>query len=353
MKNNKEKFDLLTTVQQGGCSAKLPPQLLNRILEKIEFQSNMNLIVDASTQDDAAVWKLNEETAIIYTTDFFPPVCSEPYQFGQISAANALSDIYAMGGEALTALNIVMFPSDNIDISVLTEILKGGSDKAEEAGIVIAGGHTIDDYPPKYGLAVIGKVHPDKIITNDRAKKSDVLILTKPLGTATIIAGKRLGEVSEANYTAALESMKLLNKKASELMQKYNVQCATDVTGFSLTGHALEVARASNVTVKIETDRLPLLQGAYELTDMACIPGASFRNLKYVEDYVTFKRDLDYNMKMLTLDAQTSGGLLIFCPESSSGKLLDELKNTYYPHSSIIGEVVEREERKKNFVILD
>lgn len=348
----KNKFDLLTTVQQGGCSAKLPPQLLNRILDIIGFQSDKNLLVDASTNDDAAVWKLNEETAIIYTTDFFPPVCSDPYQFGQISAANALSDIYAMGGEALTALNIVMFPSERIDISVLTEILKGGSDKTKEAGIIIAGGHTIDDYPPKYGLAVIGKVHPDKIITNKRAKKSNVLILTKPIGTATIIAGHRIGEVSGDNYITALESMKLLNKKASELMQKYNVQCATDITGFSLIGHALEVARASNVTIKIETDKVPLLKGAYELTDIACIPGASFRNLKYVENYVTFESDLDYNLKMLALDAQTSGGLLICCPESTSENLLFELKNSFYPHSSIIGEVIEREESEKNFVVL-
>ncbi len=348
----KNKFDLLTTVQQGGCSAKLPPQLLNRVLDKIEFQSDKNLLVDASTHDDAAVWKLNEETAIIYTTDFFPPVCSDPYQFGQISAANALSDIYAMGGEALTALNIVMFPSERIDISVLTEILKGGADKAEEAGIIIAGGHTIDDFPPKYGLAVIGKVHPNKIITNKRAKKSDVLILTKPIGTATIIAGHRIGEVSEDNYTVALESMKLLNKKASELMQKYNVKCATDITGFSLIGHALEVAKASNVTIKIETDRVPLLKGSYELTDIACIPGASFRNLKYVEDYVTFKGDLDYNLKMLTLDAQTSGGLLICCPDSNVENLLFELKNSFYPYSSIIGQVVEKKGGKQSDIII-
>jgi selenide,water dikinase len=335
-------FDLLTTVEQGGCSAKLPAQLLDKILKKFPSDFHQNLLVGLNTSDDAAVWKIDQNIAIIQTADFFPPLCSDPFEFGQIAAANALSDVYAMGGSAIIALNLVMFPSDQIDISVLKEILKGGVAKVKEAGAVLAGGHTIDDYPPKYGLAVTGTVHPGKVITNDNAKAGEILILSKPIGTGTIIAGQRLQEVSKKNHQNALECMKLLNKSGAEVMQKYNVRCATDITGFSLLGHALEMAEASNLKVKIKASQVPLLEGAYKLTDMGCIPGAAFRNLKYVENRAHFSQSLDYNLKMLMLDAQTSGGLLISCEKMNAGNLIEDFKLAGYPDTAIIGEVIQK-----------
>lgn len=341
----KNSFDLLTTVEQGGCSAKLPAQLLEGILKDIPFIDSENLLVGNKTRDDALVWKLSNEIAIIQSTDFFPPICSDPYEFGQITAANALSDIFAMGGKAITALNLVMFPSARIDISVLKEILKGGADKTIEAGAVLAGGHTIDDYPPKYGLSVTGIVHPEKIITNSKAKAGDILILTKPLGTGVITAGKKIKEVSKTDYQAALNEMKLLNKNAAEIMQKYNILCATDITGFSLLGHGLEIAEASKTTLIINASDVPLLNRAYDLIDMGCIPGAAFRNQSYVDEKVSFHSKLDYNLKMLLLDAQTSGGLLMSCNKNIENKVVADLKKSGYSNTAVIGNVIEKQEK--------
>ncbi|MBU0765404.1 MAG: selenide, water dikinase SelD [Bacteroidetes bacterium] len=341
----KTSFDLLTTVEQGGCSAKLPAQLLYSILKDIPAFVSENLIVGNETHDDAFVWKLDEETALVQTTDFFPPVCSDAYEFGQIAAANALSDIYAMGGRAITAMNLVMFPSSRIDISVLKEILMGGADKVKEAGAVLAGGHTIDDYPPKYGLSVTGIIHPEKIITNNRAKEGEMLILTKPIGTGVIIAGKRINEVSESDYRSALNEMKLLNKNAAEIMQKHNIRCATDVTGFSLLGHAMEMAEAGNVTLVINANDVPLLNRAYDLIDMGCIPGASFRNLAYLNDKIAYGSKLDYNLKMLLFDAQTSGGILMTCGKNVADKIIADLKKTEYPYATLIGKVIKKQDK--------
>lgn len=338
MTNANPIFDLLTTVEYGGCSAKLSPTELDQLLSRLLPARSEKLLVSSDTHDDAAVYKMTEDTALIYTTDFFPPICSDPYEFGQIAAANSLSDVYAMGGKALLALNIILFPSTKIPMEALYQILKGGQDKVAEAQAMIVGGHTIDDYPPKYGLAVIGTVHPDKIITNAQSKPGDVLILTKPVGSGIIIAGKRINEVSDEHYQSALDNMKLLNEKGADLMQKYEIRSATDITGFSLLGHALKMAKASQVTFKLESEKIPLLQGAYELADMGCIPGACFRNQSFTENDTIFE-NIDYNIKMLMLDAQTSGGLLISCPESRATDLLSELKMSGYPHSTIIGTV--------------
>lgn len=340
-----KKFDLLSTVEQGGCSAKIPAQLLDKILKEIPFSFSENLIVGNESHDDALVYKISDDVAIIQTTDFFPPVCSDPYEFGQIAAANCLSDIYAMGGKAITALNLVMFPSAKLDISILKEILLGGNDKIIESGAVLAGGHSIDDDPPKYGLAVTGIVHPDKIITNNSAKPGDVLILTKAIGTGAIIAGKRIDEVTDAQYQAAIDSMKQLSNKASDIMQKFNIKCATDITGFSLLGHGLEMAASSKVSIDIYSDKVPLFDRAYELIDMGCIPGAAFRNLNYVEDNVCFDDKLDYNLKMLMLDAQTSGGLLISCKKDFVDDIINELISAGYSNANVIGEVRKKAEK--------
>ncbi|HON10072.1 MAG TPA: selenide, water dikinase SelD [Chitinispirillaceae bacterium] len=335
-------FDLLSTVEYGGCSAKISALQLSEALKDIPRIKDRNLLVDIETHDDAGVYRINDDLALIQTTDFFPPVCSDPVNFGRIAAANAMSDVYAMGGSVLTAMNLVMFPSKRIPLSVLKDILKGGQEKVSEAGGVIVGGHTIDDFPPKYGLAVTGTIHPEKIITNAAAQKGDLLILTKPLGTGVIIAGKRVGLVNETHYQAALDSMMLLNKRGAEIMQEFGVRCATDITGFGLLGHALKMADASGVTFLIESQTVPFFEGAYELAEMGCIPGAGFRNQEFIEKNTEFARDLDYNRRMLLLDAQTSGGLFMSVPELYAGNVLKALRESGYPQSEIIGKVVER-----------
>lgn len=338
-------FDLLSTVEYGGCSAKLSPKELDKILAQLPCPVSDRLMVSSDTSDDAAVYRLNDEIALIFTTDFFPPLCSDPYEFGQIAATNSLSDIYAMGGTPLMSLNLIMFPSTKIPSEVLLEILKGGQNKVSETGSLIVGGHTIDDYPPKYGLAVIGTVHPDKIITNSNAKAGDVLILTKALGMGIIIAGKRLNEVSDADYQNALSYMKLLNKKGCEIMQKYSLRAATDITGFGLLGHALKMAKASEVSMEIYSSKIPVLNGAYDLAEMGCIPGGAFRNQDYCETSV-FSDDIDYQIKMIMFDAQTSGGLLMCAPEHCAEEILSELKAEGYPQSTIIGKVIPKNEKQ-------
>lgn len=342
MKNN---FDLTKTVENGGCSAKLPAGLLKEIVKKIPVLESENLLVGSDKSDDALVYKINNDTAIIQTTDFFPALCPDPYTFGQIAAANALSDIAAMGGTPITALNIVMFPSAALDIEILQEILRGGAEKVIEAGAVLAGGHTIDDTVPKYGLAVTGTVHPDKIITNDKAEPGDILILTKAIGTGTIAAGKKIDEVSEDDHITALNSMKQLNNPAAEIMQNYNIKCATDITGFSLAGHAIEIAEASSVSLEINLNKTPFFDGALDLTELGCIPGASFRNMRYLENKIKFSEDLDYNHKMLAFDAQTCGGLLICAKANQADNIISDLKNSGYNKTSIIGKVYNQSEK--------
>lgn len=338
-------YDLLSTVEYGGCSAKLSPKQLSEVLDKLPKVSDEKILVDIDTHDDAGVYKLNDEQALIFTTDFFPPVCSDPYTFGQIAAANALSDVYAMGGTPILALNLMMFSANKMPMDAYTAILQGGFDKVQEAGAFTVGGHTIEDFPPKYGLAVVGLVHPSKLVTNAQAQAGDLLVLTKPLGIGTIVAGQRLEMVSQANYQAALEQMSLLNKTAAGLMAKYNVKAATDVTGFGLLGHGLKLAEASRVSMHIHSDALPLLPGAYELMDSGCVPGAAFRNLEYCEKSLKFRPGVDYSLKMLALDAQTSGGMLICVKAEQASALVDELLATgLHPQTAIIGEVVPQEE---------
>ena len=334
------KFDLLTTVEYGGCSAKLPAQKLEEILSKLPKSHHPKLLVGIDTHDDAGVYQISDDIALIQTTDFFPPICSDSYEFGQIAAANSLSDVYAMGGKPLTALNLMMFPDDKISLDVYSEILRGGNDKVLEAGAVVIGGHTINDFPPKYGLAVTGVVHPEKIITNSQATPGEVLILTKPLGNGIIVSGEKIGEVTQKDYQYSLNYMKLLNNTASQIMQKYNVCAATDITGFGFLGHALKIAIASKVSLKIYSEEIPLLPGAYELADLGCIPGAAFRNQEYIEPNCIFEK-VDYNRKMIMFDAQTSGGILMSVKKENAEKILQDLKENNLPHSKMVGEVIE------------
>lgn len=341
--NSSMAFDLLSTVETGGCSAKIPPRALEELLKDFPVPSDPRILVDISSHDDAGVYKINDETALVITTDFFPPMVSDGYDFGLVAATNSISDVYAMGGTPLVALNIMMFPSTRIPMEVYRDILRGGNDKAKEAGISIIGGHTIDDYPPKYGLAVVGTVHPERIITNSGIMAGDELILTKPLGTGIILAGHRLKMTSPGQLDAAITAMKQLNREGAVLMQKYGVRGATDITGFGLAGHALKMARASGVTIRIDLKQVPLLAGTYDLAEQGCIPGAAFRNLDYTEGETRLNANIDYSLKMIAHDAQTSGGLLMaVAPEKVSGLLL-ELRASGHPEAAVIGKAVTKE----------
>lgn len=340
------EFDLLTTVALGGCSAKLSPVQLGEILAKLPKVEHPNLMVGIETHDDAGVYKLNEETALIYTTDFFPPMCSDGYEFGQIAAANALSDVYAMGGTPLLVLNLMMFPASRIPLEVFSAILQGGHEKVVEAGALVLGGHTIEDYPPKFGLAVVGTVHPDRLITNSGVMAGDLLILTKPLGSGIILAGQRSKMTEESTVRKTLEYMKLLNKSGGEVMQQFNLKGATDITGFGLLGHAMRMADASGVTLRIDSQKLPHFPEALALLEEGCIPGAAFRNLEFVKDHSAFGTSLTYEHKMLCCDAQTSGGLLMAVPGEKAQEILGQLKKKAgLVESAIIGEAVPRSRR--------
>jgi selenide, water dikinase len=335
------KIDLLQMTENGGCSAKISPKQLEEILKFLPLPADPNILVDIDTHDDAGVYRVNNELALVLTTDFFPPVCSDPYEFGQIAAANSISDVYAMGGDPVVALNIMMFPAATLPMEAYAEIIKGGADKAAEAGVRIIGGHTIDDSPPKYGLAVVGYVHPEKIITNAGARPGDLLILTKPIGTGIILAGQRLGLATVRDIDEAKRQMKLLNRSAAVVMKKFNVRGATDITGFGLAGHALKLARASKVSVTIDMKQVHLIGETYRIIDEGCIPGAAFRNLDYAEADTSFEPGIDYNLKMLAFDAQTSGGLLICSPDDKGEQIVAELREAGLIDSSVIGYVTE------------
>ncbi|KYH34503.1 selenide, water dikinase [Clostridium tepidiprofundi DSM 19306] len=296
-----------------------------------------NLIVGIETSDDAAVYKLNDEIAAIQTLDFFTPVVDDPYTFGQIAAANSLSDIYAMGGKPTVALNIVCFPNC-LDINILGEILKGGADKVKEAGAVVIGGHSVEDEEPKYGLSVMGLVHPDKVLKNYGAKIGDVLVLTKPLGTGIINTAIKGQLASEEAYNKAVKIMSTLNKYAGEIILNYDINACTDITGFGIMGHSYEMAHGSNVTIKLNKDSIPYIEEAREYADMGLVPAGSYNNRMYLDEKYILK-DVPEWFEDILFDPQTSGGLLISCSKEEAKKMLFEL-NKLEIKSSIIGEVV-------------
>lgn len=335
-------FDLLTTVDQGGCSAKIPAAVLEGLVRGLPGVSDPRLLVGTDTHDDAAVWRVSDSEAMIFTTDFFPPLCSDPWEFGQIAAANALSDVYAMGGVPRVALNIVMFPSAKIDIGVLREILRGGAEKVAESGAVLAGGHTIDDNPPKYGLAVVGFAHPDRITSNAGARPGDRLILTKPLGTGVTLAARKVGMASEAATRPALDSMRTLNRRGAEVMARHAVRCATDITGFGVLGHATRMADASGVTLRLDSTAFPTLPGVMEWLADGCIPGAAFRNVDCASRSTAFGGGVAYERRMLLGDAQSSGGLFFCVAPSAVDSALRELREAGLSDSAVVGEVLPR-----------
>lgn len=299
-----------------------------------------NLIIGLDTSDDAAVYKVNDDLAIIQTLDFFTPVVDDPYTFGQIAATNSLSDVYAMGGKPIMAMNIVCFPNC-LSPDVLVQILKGGHDKVQEAGAILVGGHTVEDDEPKYGLSVTGFVHPDEVLANGGARPGDLLVLTKPIGTGIINTAIKGGLADEKSYDEAVKVMTTLNKYAKEAIDKVGVNGCTDITGFGLLGHSLEMAMASSVSLKIDHDKIPLIEGALYFAQMGLVPAGAYKNEAYIGDRVKFLREIPVEKKDILFDPQTSGGLLISVSEDKVDKLLEELKNT--PTSfSVVGEVLEK-----------
>lgn len=295
------------------------------------------VLVGLDAPDDAAVYALSEDQAIVSTVDFFTPIVDDPYTFGAIAAANALSDVYAMGGRPLFALNIVAFPAD-LDISILADILRGGRDKAAEAGVSVVGGHSIDDREPKYGMAVIGTAHPDRLFRKSDARAGDRLVLGKALGTGIISTAIKRGESSEEVTAAAVDSMTRLNDAALDIARQYDVGAITDVTGYGLLGHLAELARLSGLRAIVQARRVPYLPGALALAAAGCVPGGTRRNRDYVEALVDWPEILGETERMLLCDAQTSGGLLITIDGGDAEALVGDLMSAGYD-SAQIGEL--------------
>ena len=337
----KKKVQLTKLAPNCGCAAKVGPGTLAGVLGNLPKFCDPDLLVGTDTSDDAAVYRVSDDLALIQTLDFFTPVADDPYDFGQIAAANALSDVYAMGGVPKTALNIVAFPK-NMDVEIPGEILRGGADKVMEAGAVLAGGHTIQDDTPKYGLSVTGFVDPKKFWKNYGAQTGDKLILTKPLGAGIINTAIKADLVSEEARTAVLASMKLLNRSACEVFREFEIHACTDITGFGLGGHATEMAAASDRTIVIDTEKLPLFPDVEMYASMGLIPGGAYRNREYANktgvksSAVLWKEDVVF-------DPQTSGGLLAAVPEKDVPYIMEEL-NAAGLQAGVIGEVTDRQE---------
>lgn len=328
----------------AGCAAKIGPGTLAGILEKLPKFSDDRLLVGIETSDDGAVYQINDELAMIQTLDFFPPMVDDPYVFGQIAAANALSDIYAMGGDPKTALNIVAWPNC-INPEILGEILRGGAEKVKEAGAVLAGGHSIQDDVPKYGLSITGFVHPRRLLRNCGAKTGDVLILTKPLGIGIINTAVKAGLASEQAQKKVIQVMTCLNNKAKEVLADYPVTSCTDVTGFGLVGHGIEMADGSNVTLTIETGNLPLLAEALDYARMGLVPEGAYRNHAFAGEKLA-AYDIEEAMLDICVDPQTSGGLLASVPAIWAEKIIAGMKaGGVETECAVVGYVTERKEQ--------
>jgi selenide,water dikinase len=301
------------------------------------------VIVGTETSDDAGVFRLREDLAIVNTVDFFTPIVDDPYVFGQVAAANALSDIYAMGAEPRTALNIVGFPKGTMDIEVLGEILKGGTDKAREAGVVVIGGHSLIDEEVKYGMAVTGVIHPDHVIRNVGVRDGDALVLTKALGTGIITTALKKRKASKKSVDAATRSMTTLNATASRIMRGFPVHACSDVTGYGLLGHGLEMASGSDVTLVLESAALPLLHGAARLAEQGHLTGGCKRNRAYLHDKVRVEGSVKAGLVEVAFDPQTSGGLLIALPKDDAPRLVAELHANGVPAATTIGHATARQ----------
>lgn len=331
--------------KSAGCAAKIGPGILAEVVGRLPAAKDDRLMVGVETADDAAVYRVSDEVALIQTVDFFPPMVDDPFTFGQIAAANALSDVYAMGGEPRLALNVVAFPNC-LGAEVLGEILAGGASKVKEAGAVLAGGHSINDEEPKYGLCVSGFVKPDRIWKNGGARTGDVLLLTKPLGVGLINTAVKAGMAYEEAERKAVESMSCLNKLAMEVLREVEVHSCTDVTGFGLTGHALETARASGKSLVIQTDKLEVLPDALFYASMGLVPEGTYRNKAFNKKDVRLEEQVDEAMEDLVFDPQTSGGLLVSLKREDAENVLVRLAEAGYPlKAGIVGAVTDLQDK--------
>jgi selenide, water dikinase len=327
------KNHLTALTSAGGCASKLSPKILDQVLARIPRWPNENVLVGYDTSDDAGVYKLTPECALVQTVDFFTPMVDDAYTFGAIAAANALSDVYAMGGQPISALSILAFPAKG-DLDELAEILKGGAEKIHEAGGVVLGGHSVRDEELKFGYAVTGTIHPDRIKTNAGARPGDALLFTKRIGTGLITTALKKGIARESDVQAAVDSMLKLNRETCEAMLAFDVHGCTDVTGFGLIGHAREMALASKVTLEIDPRKIQFLPGALEYARQGAIPGGLNNNREFAESCVEGSWEFD----ALLYDPQTSGGLLIALPERDAAQLETKLPDAYR-----IGQVTERQ----------
>lgn len=336
----------METVQQlivcGGCNAKIGPGNLGELLADLPKATSEKLLVGFDSTDDAAVIKLREDLAIIQTLDFFPTMVTDPYLFGKIAAANALSDVYAMGGEVLSALNIVAFPEEK-DLGILKEILRGGAEKVQEAGAILAGGHSIHDSSVKYGLSVTGTINPTKIYQNNTCQLGDHLILTKPLGVSIITVGYSAEEISEEAFVKATTSMETLNKYAMAIIRNYEINSCTDVTGFGLAGHLHEMVNGQ-YSAEIDSARLPYFEEAYQGAKEFILTAGGQRNRNYMEDKIDFQLN-DFGIEELLFDPQTSGGLLVSVPADEAAALVAELQAAGIPAQDF-GTIIEKQDKE-------
>jgi len=321
-----ERVRLTSTTAGGGCSSKVGAADLAIVMRGLDLAGDPNVLVGVETSDDAGVYRLRADLALVQTIDFFTPIVDDPYDFGRIAATNAISDIYAMGAVPRTALNVATFPLEELGHAVLSRILAGGAAVAREAAVAILGGHTLKDDEPKYGMAVTGTIHPDRVITNTGARPGDVLVLTKPLGTGILSAALKKGAIDEQQIAPAVRWMTTLNRAAAKAMIAAGVRGATDVTGFGLLGHGFELARASGVRLRIAAASVPVYELARELIAVGIAPGGSRNNAREHASFTTFADDVPADLRLLLSDAQTSGGILIAVAPDRLDTLLSGLR---------------------------
>jgi selenide,water dikinase len=323
----------------GGCASKVGAADLERVLAGIRFPSDSRVLVGLATSDDAGVYALTSELALVQTVDFFTPIVDDPFDFGRIAATNALSDVYAMGGTPLTALNIAAFPIDTLDEGILRRILEGGAAVAQNAGVAILGGHTVKDEEPKYGMAVTGSIHPNRIVSNAGARRGDHLLLTKPIGAGILTTARRRDGIPESDLAEAIAEMTRLNAAARDAMLAHGAHAATDITGFGLLGHAFEMARASHVGLEIEASAVPLFPRVLELIDLDFVPGGTESNRMYHSGFTSFADHVTDAIRVALSDAMTSGGLLISAEPAAIRAMFKELAPSHT--CAIVGRITE------------
>ncbi len=341
-----EEVLLTKLVENAGCASKISQNDLKKVLSGLPKITDPRVLVNADTCDDAGVFKINDEFALVQSVDVFTPNVDDPYTFGQIAAANSLSDIYAMGGKPLTALSIIGFPIETLSYKLMNKMLRGGIDKMKEAGVMVIGGHSIKDNEIKFGFAVTGEINPKKIITNDKAKPDDVLVLTKPIGTGIVGFASQIDKASPSTLQTISRSMAELNRVASDVMIEMGVTTATDITGFGLAGHLSEVVVQSGVTAEIYFDLIPVFDGVLDLVKKGVISGGIERNREYASQYVVAGDGINEEMQAVFYDPQTSGGLLISLNVDRSEELVSRLKEKGIDRAAIIGKIVSKSKGK-------